>query len=182
MKQRLGFVALAAFVGCVVLANYAVSHWGTAPSFPGGPHTVTILGLTAPSAVLVVGVSFSLRDAAQQTLGKWWIAVGILVGAALSAWLASPGLALASCIGFGASEALDLAVYTPLADRGKWMSALVASNTVGAAIDSLLFLWIAFGWESLHAFFWPQFWLKALMTIPAVLILAPSRLRARAAA
>lgn len=180
MKRVFGFVSLAAFVSCVVIANYALQHWGDPPSFPGGPHTVTIFGLTAPSAVLLVGISFSLRDLAQQIIGKWWIAAGIVVGAALSAWLASPGLAVASMVGFAASETLDLAVYTPLAERGQWMAALTASNTVGSAIDSLLFLWIAFGWVALHTFFWPQFWLKLVMTIPAILILAPVRMRARA--
>jgi uncharacterized PurR-regulated membrane protein YhhQ (DUF165 family) len=178
MKRWAGILALAAFVACVVVANYAVTHWGTPPAFPGGPHTVTILGLTAPSAVLIVGVSFTMRDVAQQFVGKWWVAVGILVGAALSAITASPGLALASCVGFAASEALDLAVYTPLAERKQWVAALAASNTVGSAIDSFLFLTIAFGWAALHTFFWPQFWLKALMTVPAILVLAPWRLRA----
>lgn len=176
--KRLGPLFLLLFVSCVVVANYAVSHWGAAPTFPGGPHTVTILGLTAPSAVLVVGVSFTMRDLAQQALGKWWVFAGIIIGAALSAILASAGLAIASMVGFAASELLDLGVYSPLAEREHWMSALVASNTVGSAIDSLLFLWIAFGWSSLDLFFWPQFWLKLLMTVPAVLILAPWRLRA----
>ncbi len=177
MKQRLGWLALAGFVGCVVIANYAVTHWGNPPTFPGGPHTVTILGLTAPSAVLVVGVSFSMRDLAQQLIGKWWVLAGIAVGALLSAWLANPGLAVASMVGFGVSELFDFGVYTPLADKDRWFSALAASNTVGSAVDSLLFLWIAFGWASLHTFFWPQFWLKTLMILPAILVMMPWRAR-----
>jgi uncharacterized PurR-regulated membrane protein YhhQ (DUF165 family) len=179
-RRTLGYVTLAAFVACVVVANYAVSHWGTPPTFPGGPYTITLFGLTAPSAVLVVGVSFTLRDAAQALTSRAAVAAAIVVGALLS-WAVSPGaVALGSAIAFGVSETLDLAVYTPLADRGRWLSALAASNTVGAAVDTLLFLTIAFGWSSLALFYWPQFWLKALMTVPAVLILAPWRLRSRA--
>lgn len=178
MKKPLGFVFLAAFVACVWAANYAIAHWGHAPAFPGGPHTVTLLGLTAPSGVLIVGLSFTFRDLAQWALGRWWIVAGLAAGALLAAWTASPGLAVASCIAFGFSETLDWLVYTPLADRGQWLAGLTLSNTVGSAVDSLLFLSIAFGWSSLHAFFWPQFWLKALMTLPAIAVLAPWRIRA----
>lgn len=178
MKRRAGFVFLVAFVACVWAANYAIAHWGNAPAFPGGPHTVTLLGLTAPSGVLIVGLSFTFRDLAQWALGRWWVVVGLAAGAILAALTASPGLAAASCVAFGFSETLDWLVYTPLADRGQWLAGLTVSNTVGSAVDSLLFLAVAFGWSSLHAFFWPQFWLKALMTLPAIAVLAPWRIRA----
>lgn len=174
MKRSLGIAALAGFIACIFLANYAITHWGTVP-FPGGPHTVTILGLTGPSGVLVVGLSFTLRDVAQMALGRWWILAAILVGAALS-FLVAPSLAFASGVAFLFGEGCDWAVYTPLAERGQWTAGLVLSNTVGSAIDTLLFLWLAFG--SLH-FFGGQFALKALMTVPAVLILVPFRVRAR---
>lgn len=177
VRRTLGAISLAAFVACVVIANYAVTHWGTPPTFPGGPYTVTILGMTAPSAVLVVGVSFTVRDVAHHFLGKWWVALGIAVAALLSAWLASPGLAIASCVGFAASELLDLGVFAVFTDRNQWVAGVVASNTVGSALDSFLFLTIAFGWSALGAFFWPQFILKALMTLPALAVLAPWRFR-----
>lgn len=172
-RTAVGLVFLAGFIACIFLANYAINHWGTAGPVPSAPHTVTILGLTAPSGVLVVGVSFTLRDLAQYTLGRWAILAAIIVGAALS-YLVAPSLALASGTAFLLGEGCDWAVYTPLAERGKWIAGLAASNTVGSFIDSVVFLWLAFG--SLD-FLWGQFWLKAVMILPAVALLAPWRLR-----
>ena len=42
------------------------------------------------------------------------------------------------------SEFADLAVYTPLARR-RMMAAVVASSLVGLVVDSIVFLWLAFG-------------------------------------
>jgi uncharacterized PurR-regulated membrane protein YhhQ (DUF165 family) len=53
-------------------------------------------------------------------------------------------LVLASGLAFLLSEAADLAVYTPLARRGL-IAAVVASSLVGLVVDSLVFLWLAFG-------------------------------------
>jgi hypothetical protein len=52
--------------------------------------------------------------------------------------------AFASGAAFLASELLDFIVYTPLAERGRIVSAVAASNTVGLFVDTFLFLWIAF--------------------------------------
>lgn len=172
MNRRIGYACLAGFIACIFLANYAIQHWGTI-SFPGGPHTVTILWWTAPSGVLFVGLSFSLRDGAQMALGKWHILAAILVGACLS-YLVAPSLAWASGAAFLFGEGCDWAVYTPLVERGKVTAAVVASNTVGSAIDTLIFLWLAF--HSLD-FFWGQFWLKLLMVLPVLLIVVPIRVR-----
>lgn len=171
-RKLVGWASLAGFIGCIFLANYAIQHWGAVP-FPGGPHTVTLLGLTGPSGVLFVGLSFSLRDGAQMALGKWHILIAIVVGAGLS-YLVAPSLAWASACAFLFSEACDWALYTPLVERGKVTAAVIASNTVGSALDTFIFLWVAFA--SLD-FFWGQFWLKLLMTIPALLIVIPIRVR-----
>ncbi len=179
MTKRIGWACLAGFIFCIWLANYAIAHWGTAPTFPGGPHTVTLLGLTAPSGVLVVGASFSLRDGSQMALGRWHVLFAIVAGAFL-AYFATNGntqLAVGSAVAFLVGETCDWAAYTPLIERGQVTAAIVLSNTVGAIIDSLLFLWIAFGWSSLHTFLWPQTALKILMIVPALLIVIPVRLR-----
>ena len=42
------------------------------------------------------------------------------------------------------SEFADLGVYTPLARRGL-VTAVVASSVVGLVVDSVVFLWLAFG-------------------------------------
>ena len=154
------------------LANYSIQHWGD-PTFPGGPHTVTILGLTAPSGVLFVGLSFSLRDGAQLALGRWAILGAIVLGAALS-YLVAPSLAVASGVAFLFGETLDWALYTPLVERGRVVTAVTLSNTVGAAIDTVVFLWIAF--DTLNGA-WDLYWLKLLMTLPTLAVVVPLRRR-----
>jgi len=53
-------------------------------------------------------------------------------------------LVLASATAFFLSEFADFAVYTPLARR-RLVVAVVASSTVGLIVDSIVFLWLAFG-------------------------------------
>ena len=67
----------------------------------------------------------------------------ILLGAALSA-LVSPQFALASGAAFLFSELADFGVYTPLRKRF-WLWAIIPSNLVGALLDSVIFLALAFG-------------------------------------
>ena len=100
-------------------------------------------GLVAPAGVYFAGLAFTLRDITQDTLGRSWVLVAILVGALLSA-LVSTQFALASATAFLFSELCDFAVYTPLRERN-WIGAVAASNVVGLVTDSVLFLWIAFG-------------------------------------
>src|SRR6185295_5780872 len=68
----------------------------------------------------------------------------IVIGAALSALLAPPSLVIASAAAFLLSEIADLAVYTPLARR-RLIAAVVASSVIGLVVDSIVFLWLAFG-------------------------------------
>ena len=58
--------------------------------------------------------------------------------------LAPPALVLASAAAFLLSELADLAVFTPLVRRGL-IVAVVASSVVGLVVDSVVFLWLAFG-------------------------------------
>jgi len=62
----------------------------------------------------------------------------------------APALAVASATAFLISELADFAVYTPLRGRAamggrRWFGAVAASNVVGALLDTVLFLGIAFG-------------------------------------
>ena len=134
---------LVAYVGTIFGANYAIGHWGWCS--PNGPCLIPVgFGLMAPSGVLFVGLALTLRDLAQDRLGRRPILLAIVAGAALSALL-SPALALASGAAFLVSELADFAVYTPLRERGHQVAGVLASNAVGSAIDSALFLWLAFG-------------------------------------
>ena len=94
--------------------------------------------------------------------------MAIVTGAALSWFLEdAQRFAVASGAAFLASEGIDLLVYTPLRARG-WLRAVFASNVAGFTLDSVLFLWLAFG--SL-AFLNGQLVGKGYMTLGAVAIL-----------
>jgi uncharacterized PurR-regulated membrane protein YhhQ (DUF165 family) len=51
---------------------------------------------------------------------------------------------VASAAAFLLSEFADFAVYTPLARR-RLVVAVIASSVVGLVVDSIVFLWLAFG-------------------------------------
>ena len=51
---------------------------------------------------------------------------------------------VASALAFLLSELADFAVYTPLARR-RLVVAVVASSLVGLVVNSIVFLWLAFG-------------------------------------
>jgi uncharacterized PurR-regulated membrane protein YhhQ (DUF165 family) len=79
---------------------------------------------------------------------------------------------VASGTAFLLSETLDFAVYTPLRDRGRFIEAVVLSNTAGLVLDSVVFLLLAFG--SLD-FLPGQLLGKATMTLVALPLLATAR-------
>jgi uncharacterized PurR-regulated membrane protein YhhQ (DUF165 family) len=58
--------------------------------------------------------------------------------------LAPASLVIASTAAFLLSEFADFAVYTPLARR-RLVTAVVASSIAGLVVDSIVFLWLAFG-------------------------------------
>ena len=84
--------------------------------------------------------------------------------------VAPPSLVLASGVAFLVSELADLAVYTPLARR-RLIAAVVASSLVGLVVDSVVFLWLAFGsLEFLLGQVVGKAWM-VLLSIPFVLYL-----------
>lgn len=143
-RQREGIAFLVAFIACVPLANWLIQNVGTI-CVPNGPCLIPVApGITAPSGILVIGLALVLRDLVQRRLGLRWALIAILAGGALSAFIAPPALVVASVAAFMMSELADLAVFTPLQKRGLVLAAL-ASSVVGLVIDSVLFLWLAFG-------------------------------------
>lgn len=164
------YLTAAAFVATVYAANWALTTFGV----------ISIgFGLHAPAGVFFAGVGFLLRCTLQELAGRLWVVCAILAGAALSYWLGAsaliPGghvqIAVASACAFLFSEFADFAVYTPL--RGKTIAgALTAAQIVGATVDSLLFLWLAFGSVAL---FWGQFAGKTAMVLPALVLVAVAR-------
>ena len=139
-----GIVFLVAFGLTIPAANWMIGNVGTVCA-PNGPCLIPVApGLMAPSGVLMIGIALVLRDLVQRRLGVAYSAGAVVVGAVLSALVAPPSLVLASGVAFLLSEFADLAVYTPLARR-RLVAAVVASSLVGLVVDSIIFLWLAFG-------------------------------------
>jgi queuosine precursor transporter len=144
-RMREGVIFLALFALTIPVANWLIGHVGTACMAPHGPCVVPVApGVMAPSGVMMVGVALVLRDLVQRRLGTGWSAAAILFGAGISGLVAPPSLILASAVAFLLSEFADLAVYTPLARR-RLVAAVVTSSCAGLVIDSIVFLWLAFG-------------------------------------
>ena len=139
-----------AFIACIPIANWMIGNVGTV-CVPQGPCLVPVWPwgpgghpLMAPSGVLMIGLALVLRDLVQRRLGRSVAITAIVAGAALSGAVAPPQLIVASAAAFLLSELADFAVYTPLQSRGL-MLAVLASSVVGLVVDSVLFLWLAFG-------------------------------------
>lgn len=123
----------AGFLACILAANYATTEYGMVP---------VGFGLMATAGTYFAGLSFVLRDAVQDAGGRWLALTVIAAGAAMSFFVSAPFIALASAAAFLTSEVADLLIYTPLRRRG-YIRAAVASNVVGAFVDTVVFLTIA---------------------------------------
>jgi hypothetical protein len=144
-RSREGLLFLGLFALTIPAANWLIGHVGTSCVAPAAPCVLPVApGLMAPSGVMMIGIALVLRDLVQRRLGTVMSALAILVGSGLSALLAPASLVLASATAFLLSEFADLAVYTPLARR-RLVAAVVASSLVGLVVDSIVFLWLAFG-------------------------------------
>jgi queuosine precursor transporter len=139
-----GGIFLVLFCLTIPAANWMIGNVGTV-CVSHGPCLVPVApGIMAPSGVLMVGAALVLRDLVQRRLGVEFGIGAILAGAAISAGLAPPSLVIASAAAFLLSEFADFAVYTPLARR-RLVAAVIASSVVGLVVDSIVFLWLAFG-------------------------------------
>lgn len=159
----------AAFLLCIIGANYLTTHYGLVP---------VGLGLTATAGTYLAGATFVLRDLFQELAGRWWTLALIVAGAVLSVVLAAPQIAVASGVAFLLSETADQLIYSPLRDRGHTVTARILSNTVGAIVDTYVFLTIA-GFPITPAVFAGQILAKLTVTLAAELIIGT---RARALA
>jgi queuosine precursor transporter len=156
--RKFGLAVLAAYIATIPAANWLVTRYGPVP---------VGFGLFAPAGVYLAGLAFTLRDLVQESLGRRAVLAAIAAGTVLSLLLADGRIAVASGTAFLLSEVADFAVYTPLRQR-RFLLAVAASNTVGLLLDSVVFLWLAFG--SL-AFLPGQLVGKALMTLAALPVL-----------
>ncbi|WP_085026898.1 VUT family protein [Ensifer aridi] len=161
---------IAAFAATIPAANWMIGNVGEC--IPQGPCVIPVgFGLHAPSGVLLVGLALVLRDWVHEAGGARAALAAIGLGGLVS-WLFAPqALVLASVLAFVIAELADLSVYAPLRARRLWLAVLL-SGIVGAAVDSAVFLWVAFG--SLD-FIAGQIIGKLWMTLIAAVVLAISR-------
>lgn len=161
-----GTFAVVGFVGSVLVANYVTTRYGFVP---------VGFGLAATAGTYAAGFALALRDAIQDTLGRWAVVAAIALGAALSFLVSDPFIALASAAAFLVSELADFAVYTPLRRRSqlgdrRWAAAVLASNAAGAVVDSVIFLGIAFGAAAIAPALFGQFVGKGWVSLTYLLI------------
>lgn len=146
------------FVGLVVAANWTTQRYGM------------VAGLVT-AGTFAAGLTLLVRDWLQESGGRWWVFGAIATGAGVSVWLSSPQLAAASGVAFAVSELADFAVYSPLRGRSK-AAAMAVSNTVGAVVDSLLFLAMAgfplASWGTQSA-------VKVAVTLPFIAVVVVAR-------
>jgi uncharacterized PurR-regulated membrane protein YhhQ (DUF165 family) len=136
--------AIVAFAATIPAANWLIGNVGTV-CIPEGPCLIPVgFGLMAPSGVLMIGAALVLRDLVHELAGWKWALFAVLIGSGLSLITSPASLAIASAAAFMFAELADLAVYSRLRKRGKAL-AVMASGVVGAALDSMLFVWLAFG-------------------------------------
>jgi uncharacterized PurR-regulated membrane protein YhhQ (DUF165 family) len=116
------------YVALIVAVNYA---------FIVVPLVKLPDGTMWPPVSLLVGFVFVARDFAQRKIGHK-VLLAMLVGVAISYFMANPFVATASAAAFLISELVDWAVFTytkrPLSQR------ILFSSLLGAPVDSAIFL------------------------------------------
>lgn len=136
------------YLAAIVAANLLVARFGA--------------GITILNAFLFIGFDLVSRDALHE---RWhgrhlWLRMALLIaaGSLLSYGLnrdAGP-IALASLVAFAAAGAVDTAVYALLARHGR-LARVNGSNIASAAVDSLVFPAVAFGFPLLWGVVLGQF-------------------------
>ena len=92
-------------------------------------------------------VAFLVTDLTNRRYGagmaRRLVAVGFVIAVALSIWLATPRIALASGTAFLVGQLLDITVFNRLRRQSWWRAPLIGS-VFGSVIDTALFFSLAF--------------------------------------
>lgn len=123
----------------IIAANWMVHQFGI----------VTILGITFPAGAVAIGLTFSARDFVQRRWGEWGCWIWMLTATGIT-FLFNRQIAIASVSAFLVAETLDWIIFTIC--RGSFSKRVVLSNLIGCPIDSVIFVYLAFGWV------WPAMW------------------------
>jgi queuosine precursor transporter len=167
--RRLTLGLALAYVGLAVLANWLASRYVI---------RVPLTDYLAPAGVLCIGAVLVIRDWLQQLAGLF-ASLALMVAAAGASYLIGVGvgwtslqrIAVASVVAFLVSETIEALVFTPMRRRSL-VAGVAVSATIGNAIDSAIFLEIAFGSQ---AFFPGNFVGKLEMITVGVALTAARR-------
>jgi len=155
----LAVLAMGAVVlGSNVLVQYPINDWLTWGAF------------SYPVAFLVSNL-INRRFGPEAARRVAW--AGFALAVLLSIWIATPRIAVASCLAFIAAQLLDITVFDRLR-RGHWWRAPMVATTCSATLDTTIFWSIAFAGSSLPWVSWALGDLAVKLTI-GVFLLAPFR-------
>lgn len=145
--NRRTIAAVVAYIAAISTANMLVAKYGPA--------------ITVVNAFALIGLDLALRDYLHDV---WRVRraakLGCLIAVAgVVSFAVNPAagrIAVASLAAFTIAALVDWLVYHALR-RTPWIARANASNTAGAAVDSLLFPALAFGWPPVLAIVAGQF-------------------------
>lgn len=128
------------YLAAIIAANLTVAAFG--PS-------VSVL-----NAFLFIGLDLTARDKLHETWrgdGLLWKMAALIAAGSVLSWLLNQNagsIALASFVAFAAAATVDALVYHRLGNYPRWLR-VNGSNVPSAAVDSLIFPALAFGWPLL---------------------------------
>ena len=125
-------------VGSNILVQVPLNDW------------LTWGGLSYPVAFLVTDVLNRRFGPAAARRVAW---VGFAAALAVSVWVASPRIALASGLAYLCAQLIDIRVFDRLRDQ-RWWRAPLLSGTAGALFDTAVFFGVAFAGTGLPWLTW----------------------------
>jgi len=128
-------------VGVVLLSNILVQY--PVQATLGSVNLADLLtwgAFTYPVAFLVTDLTNRRFGAANARIV---VAVGFLLAVALSIWLATPRIAIASGSAFIVAQLLDVSIFDRMR-RSEWWRAPLISSLLGSVVDTLIFFSLAF--------------------------------------
>ncbi len=130
LKHTAAFAAVmvAIIVSSNILVQYPLSDW------------LTWGAITYPISFLVLDLANRYHG---PRMARRIVYVGFVVALLLSAWLATPRIAMASGIAFLCAELLDVSVFNRLRRRVWWQPPLV-STLAASVLDTAVFFTLAF--------------------------------------
>lgn len=152
MKHK-NILLVCSYLAAIVAANLSIVYFGPQAAIW--------------NALVFIGLDLMARDSLHEAWHgrQLWLKMAALIaaGSLLSYWLnrESGQVALASCTAFLLAGIADALVFSRLYHRG-WFIRVNGSNVAGAALDSVAFPLLAFGWPPMIAVMIGQFAAKVI--------------------